>query len=122
MKLRIDENRIRLRLTGGEPERLLREGCMRGGVAIGPAPDLPFRYALMVEDTAAATLHHRDGELRVSIPLAWAADLASSARGEFTFEPTQENGVCIRVEIECDRPCAHKPAGQGESSRLEVIP
>jgi hypothetical protein len=107
MKLRIDGNSIRLRLKRNEVEVLHERGLVEEALDLGPAPNAALRYAIAAHADERVAVTHRDGELRVSIPEAWANELATTDRVGYDFELLQGNGVLIRVLIETDLPCAH---------------
>lgn len=122
MKLRIQGNSLRFRLAPGEPEALLRHGALFERVDIGPPPSHPFRYAVVVYHDEKPALQHRGNELRFSIPVAWADALASGKQPEFETLIEQVPGHAVRVQLECDLPCAHKPEKRAVDTALGGVP
>lgn len=107
MKLRIQGNSVRMRLGPGEAESLHQNGALGDALELGPVPDLPLRYGIVVHEGGAVWLRHRDGELRVGLPADWARELAAGRGAGFDVMVLQGSGVFIRVQIECDLSCAH---------------
>lgn len=106
MKLRIQDNSIRLRLTQKEVARLRTDGAVEAAVEFGGGRRL--RYAVVVSDAIAELAANYEGDsIEVLLPAITAAGWAES--DQVTLEG-RDAGVHILVEK--DFQCLHRSAEQ----------
>ena len=98
MKLRIQDNSVRLRLRRSEVDDLARDGKVEAQAVFSPGSAL--RYSLESADGAAPEVTFRDSTVRVRVPKqlaeAWAAGDEVGITGEYL-------GISILVERDFQR-------------------
>lgn len=100
MKLRIQGNAVRLRLTRSEVERFAAEGRIEDGIEF--APNVRFTYALERScDVPSPRALYQDGMLRIQIPRAEADDWSGTDRVGIS------GGEGVSVAVEKDFKCMH---------------
>lgn len=104
MKLRVFDNRIRLRLTRGEVGAIAAGQSVEARCELAPVP-LIVQFSLE-RKSADATIRFANGLLQVSVPaadaLAWASgDAVGIERG------VSSGAAVIRLTIEKDFRCLH---------------
>ena len=114
MKLRIQDNSIRLRLTREEVAALAADGRVERALRFGPAPAQQLVYLLQAvprcEDLA---VQYRPGRVAVHVPAAWAEGWPDDERVGFEGACPTAGGETVRVLIEKDFKCLHRdPAKQ----------
>jgi hypothetical protein len=111
MKLRINENSLRLRLTQKEVAQFRRSG--RVDAAICFAPRRTFSYSIeSVPDAAEVSAYLNDAAIRIVIPTGVAIPWADS--DDVGIQAWQPTGDDLRLEllIEKDFQCLHRTAEQ----------
>lgn len=111
MKLRIQGNSIRLRLSESDLDAFRSSGSIEESTAF---PDgSTFTYGLRRTAAEHAFAQVADGRMIVEVPAKHLAGWTDSA--DDVFETTfslAERGE-LRVKVEMDLPCRHRPAGRG---------
>lgn len=113
MKLRIQGDSIRLRLTRPEVERLAQDGRVADTVHL--APGVTFVYRLETADVStphASLLAHA---LTVALPPSWVDGWPDDER--VGFEATQDagDGRTLSLLIEKDFQCLHREAEEPDN-------
>lgn len=112
MKLRLQPNSLRLRLSTRDTERLERDGVVRETICLAPGQSLAYEVALSAE-VQLPTAVLEGGTLSVRLPrvpaLAW---LGSDEEGMRAEQPTGKEPLTIRVEK--DYACLHRAPEPGE--------
>ena len=110
MKLRIEDNTIRLRVSPEEVVTFQQTGRLETTVPLGPAVSDRFIYALQRDETATdsvPSISYTSGRIVVRLPAlvadSWSSSEEIGIRG--TMEVT-ENQV-VDILIEKDLPCKH---------------
>lgn len=99
MKLRIEKNAIRLRLTRAEIDELAEKGHLEVVTPLGPGQAL--RYRLEAADVPAIALAWNDACLTVRLP---APDVAAWPKsGQIGFQRELDAGDGLRVSLRVER-------------------
>ncbi len=107
MKLRLDNENLRLRISPEEHETFLKKGLLSLSVRFSPNPALPLQCRLHRSlDQHAIRADFFQGEIDVYLPDAlaecWAAEPGLSLEG---FQQNDEAKLRIRIEV--DGACRH---------------
>jgi len=106
MKLRINGNSIRLRLSRSEVAHFEATGHIEDAVEFGPLSK--FSYGITaVEDSALYTSYSGDG-IQVKVPGHLAQDWTRTDRVAISAEQPLENNKTLQILIEKDFQCMHK--------------
>jgi hypothetical protein len=115
MKLRIEDDTLRLRLSDGEVEEFATTGRVEGAVHFGLHPTQRLTYALERGSEPAQTLpneepvqiHYEPGALTVLVPFALAKEWVETDQNGFSHHlPLAENHQ-LRILVEKDLDCKH---------------
>lgn len=116
MKLRLEDDTLRLRLSAAEVAEFAATGRVGGATNFGLGPGQQFCYALeriapaTPPEPAAAetpTLRYAPGNLTVLVPAMLADEWTGTARNGFAGEIfVAENGR-LRILVEKDLDCRH---------------
>lgn len=122
MKLRMHRNSIRLRLTHAEV-MALADGLQVTEMLVF-SPDVTFTFGVMVDsESRAIVADYTPGEMVVRIPeavvRAWATDACTGVSAE---QPPNGGASALRILIEKDLPCEHKPAAVSDESASAITP
>lgn len=110
MKLRLEDNTLRLRLSPEEVRAFSQQGCIQTVVQLGPAVREQLVYAL-VRDAAATgaapLVAYESGQLTVRLPAALADAWTSTA--EISLHGTSEvaDNQLLYILVEKDLGCKH---------------
>jgi hypothetical protein len=111
MKLRLEENSVRLRLSEAEVAQFAHTGRVAYTIAFGPAPDQTLVYALekMPATAAPATVQVRyaAGSLAVEVPTALAQEWTDTEKNGFSTQILVAEGRELRILVEKDLDCRH---------------
>ena len=106
MKLRIEENVLRLRLSEAEVIEFARTGEVACAIAFGADPNQTLRYALLrlpaTDEVPAVQLRYAAGALTVEVPAALAHQWADTGRVSLAAQVVVAEGRTLRVLIEKD--------------------
>jgi hypothetical protein len=106
MKLRIQGNSLRLRLSQSEVAQFSKTGFVEDSVQF--APGTSFSYALeSMSKLSAPQALFSDGWLRVQIPGADATNWACSDRVSISGDQPLESGKSLAILVEKDFQCLH---------------
>ena len=106
MKLRIQGDSVRLRLTQAEVASLAGTDRVEDVVHVGRGCALT--YALQTAETDALRADFEDGTLTVLIPRAWAAPWATSEQTGFEGLQDAGDGRRLTLLVEKDFACLHE--------------
>ncbi len=114
LKLRIQDNSIRLRLTRGEVDRVQQEG------QVSAATDFPGGARLEYALEASGAARHPEarfaaGRLLVSVPESAVQAWAGSDQVSLTGTQPLDGGEALKVLVEKDFQCLSPRAGEDES-------
>ena len=115
MKLRIEDNTLRLRLSGAEVREFASTGRATSAVQFGPGPAQQFTYALERGSEPAQTLpgvepvqvHYAPGTITVHVPFAVAKSWVETDQIGFSHEVPLPENQCLRILVEKDLDCRH---------------
>ena len=111
MKLRLEENSLRLRLSEAEVQQFAATGRIAYTIAFGPEPNQTLVYALErlpeADPTAAVQVRYAAGALAVEVPAGIAHNWVSTEnigfKGQVLIAEDQE----LRILVEKDLDCKH---------------
>ena len=106
MKLRIQGDSIRLRLTQSEVAHFAADGTVEATTHFGPGRTLT--YALQSADADDLSAEFGDGTLTVFVPRAWATPWAESEQVGFEGTRDAGDGRTLALLVEKDFECLHK--------------
>lgn len=116
MKLRIEDDTLRLRLSAGEVREFAEQGRVEAAVHFGSGPGQQFTYALERGSEPAETLagaesvqvHYEPGALTVRVPFALARSWVETDQAGLAHDvPLSENQV-LQILVEKDLDCRHE--------------
>ncbi|MGV3502397.1 MAG: DUF7009 family protein [Adhaeribacter sp.] len=109
MKLRIQGNSLRLRLSGQEIQQFKQSGQVSETLVLGPNPEQVLHYLLISrEEATTLSAELRGNSLQVLVPAgaaaAWLSDPGQS------LSATADNGTQagLRILVEQDLDCRHR--------------
>jgi len=115
MKLRIEDDTLRLRLSGGEVQEFARTGQVTATVHFGVGPDQHLRYSLQRGSEPAESLpnvepvqvHYALGALTVRVPFALAKTWVETDEIGFSHDLPLPEHQHLRILVEKDLDCRH---------------
>jgi hypothetical protein len=108
MKLRIQGNSLRLRLSEEEVQQFAQTGRLEAGVAFGPDPSQTLHYVLVRREAIAGITADFTGHaITVYIPESAAAAWIDNA--DASLSGVVENGSAqgLKILVEKDMDCQH---------------
>ena len=113
MKLRIQGNSIRLRLTQSEVEAFGEQGHVEARVRFRPGEFMI--YALEASEVVGhLTARYTEGRVTVKVPSAWVSDWVDTGKVGLEGEQPIEGDEVLTILIEKDFKCLHGPAERQE--------
>jgi hypothetical protein len=109
MKLRLHDGSLRLRLSQSEITRLHDTGKVESAIAFGLGKEL--RYSIENGEIAAPIATFSDSQIRVIVPTSLAMEWIESDQTGI-----ETNGDALKLLIEKDFQCLHRPPEPGEDS------
>ncbi|HEX2140381.1 MAG TPA: hypothetical protein VHG33_11790 [Woeseiaceae bacterium] len=113
MKLRIQNNSVRLRLTRGEVERMQREGQVNAAVTFPGGSRLEYALEASQADRSPAA-RFAAGRLLVSLPEADVQQWASSEQVSIEGAQPLSGGEQLAILVEKDFQCLTPREGEDE--------
>lgn len=111
MKLRLEENSLRLRLSEAEVAQFASTGRVAYTIAFGPGPGQTLIYALeqlpVTALASAVQVHYEVGTLVVEVPAPIAHDWATTENIGFRGRVLIAEGQELRILVEKDLDCRH---------------
>ncbi|RZK11366.1 MAG: hypothetical protein EOO56_29055 [Hymenobacter sp.] len=111
MKLRLEENSVRLRLSAAEVAQFAQTGRVAYTIAFGPLPGQTLLYALkqlpVSSEAAAVQVRYDAGALAVEVPAALAQEWTGTEKNGFSAQIVVAEGRKLRILIEKDLDCRH---------------
>lgn len=115
MKLRIEGDTLRLRLSGGELEEFASTGRVSSTVHFGTNSDQQLTYALERGSEPAQTLphaepvqvHYEPGAITVLVPFALAKTWVETDQVGFTHNMPLPESQRLNILVEKDLDCRH---------------
>ncbi|GAA4353470.1 hypothetical protein GCM10023185_14160 [Hymenobacter saemangeumensis] len=115
MKLRIENDSLRLRLSEAEVREFAETGRVATTVHFGNAPEQQLTYVLEHGSEPAETLpmatpvqvHYEPGSLTVLVPFAQARTWVQSSDVSFSHDMPLTEGKHLRILVEKDLDCRH---------------
>ena len=113
MKLRIQGDSLRLRLTQTDVRTLTDTGAVADEMQVTPGAAL--RYGLHATDTEALTATLDGGTLTVRIPRAWVASWMESDTVGFEGEVPAGDGRTLSILVEKDFACLEEDREEADA-------
>jgi hypothetical protein len=111
MKLRLEENSLRLRLSEAEVQQFAATGCVAYTIVFGPAPGQTLCYSLeRLPDEALASavqVRYAAGALAVAVPATIARNWTDTENIGFKASVLVAEGQELRILVEKDLDCRH---------------
>ena len=115
MKLRIEDDTLRLRLAQRELDEFAETGRVEGAVHFGLSPTQRLTYALERLSEPAETLpneepvqvHYEPGALTVLVPFALAKTWVETDQNGFSYHLPLAENQRLRILVEKDLDCRH---------------
>jgi hypothetical protein len=111
MKLRLEENSLRLRLSEAEVQQFAASGQVAYTIAFGPTPGQTLVYALeRLPQTSPATavqVRYEAGALAVEVPFDLAQNWATTENIGFKAQVLVAEGQELRILVEKDLDSHH---------------
>jgi hypothetical protein len=111
MKLRLEENSLRLRLSAAEVAQFAETGRVAYTIAFGPSPDQTLLYSLErlppAVEAAAVQVRYAAGALAVEVPAALAQEWTNTEKTGFSAQILVAEGQELRILVEKDLDCRH---------------
>ncbi|MBC6699855.1 DUF7009 family protein [Hymenobacter puniceus] len=106
MKLRLEDNTLRLRLDPPEIVDFAQHGRLETVVPLGLLASEQLRYSLeRTADASALTLQHQAGHIRVLLPAdladAWTSTSQVSLRGSLNVTDNQVLYILVEKDLGC---------------------
>lgn len=123
MKLRIQDNSIRFRLTRSEVEKLVTEGRVENTIRFTQAPDSALTYAVETSDWCADTqVQSASNGIRITLPRSLAQTWAKT--DQVSIERLQPVGTdsALRILVEKDFQCLHGGVSSREENAGDLFP
>ncbi len=116
MKLRLQNNSVRLRLEQHELKRFAKTGCVEATTAFGPGAALTYALETSTE-VEAPHARFDGGRLTVRIPTALAEAWAQTDRVGFEAKQPAGDGEKLHLLVEKDFGCRHKSADERDTAQ-----
>lgn len=111
MKLRLEENSLRLRLSEDEVRHFAATGQVAYTIVFGPGPGQTLRYSLERLSEAASTstvqVRYEAGSLAVEVPATLARNWTDTENIGFKGQVLVAEGQELRILVEKDLDCRH---------------
>ncbi|UPL48906.1 DUF7009 family protein [Hymenobacter sublimis] len=107
MKLRIEDNSLRLRLSEEEVQQFASSGRVAAVVSLGPAPEESLTYALERAESEELRVSYGAGALTVKVPAALAAHWTTTDQNGFSATLMVAEDQPLKILVEKDLDCRH---------------
>ena len=118
MKIRIQGNSLRLRLTQSEVQQLAGLGKVEAVIRFGASPAQQLVYSLELNSEAEMSAAYADGHIRVFVPRAAALAWANSEQVGLEHEQPLDDNSSLRILVEKDFQCLTDRAHEDESDHF----
>ncbi|ALW84853.1 hypothetical protein AUC43_06980 [Hymenobacter sedentarius] len=107
MKLRFEDNSIRLRLSEAEVTRFAETGRVSVVVPLGPTERESLTYALERSETEEFRITHGAGAITIKVPAALATKWTSTDQNGLSATLMMAQRQPLKVLVEKDLECRH---------------
>ena len=111
MKLRLEENSLRLRLSEAEVQQFAATGRVAYTIAFGPGAGQTLLYALerlpAASPATAVQVRYEAGALAVEVPFTMAQNWTDTENIGFKEQVLVADGQELRILVEKDLDCRH---------------
>lgn len=118
MKIRIQGNSIRLRLTQTEVENISKGKVVQESVPFGPEQP-SFQYLIQAEtDSEKISVSHADHAIKVELPLTKAKQWADTDQVGLEENIAWKDQTTLYILVEKDFQCLHRRPAEDESDNF----
>ncbi|MBJ6144996.1 hypothetical protein [Hymenobacter sp. BT559] len=111
MKLRLEENSLRLRVSEAEVQEFAHSGRVAYTIVFGPGADQTLHYSLeklpATASAEAVQVRYAAGALAVEVPAALAQEWTNTEKNGFSAQIVVAEGRELRILVEKDLDCRH---------------
>ncbi|MDJ0367730.1 hypothetical protein QMK33_21500 [Hymenobacter sp. H14-R3] len=111
MKLRLEENSLRLRLSEAEVAQFASTGRVAYTIIFGPEAGQTLEYALeqlpATDPTLAVRVRYAAGALAIEVPAKLAEEWTSTEKNGFSERVRVAANQELRIMVEKDLDCSH---------------
>jgi len=111
MKLRLEENSLRLRLSEAVVQEFAQTGRVAYTIVFGPGADQTLHYSLekmpVAAPAAAVQVRYAAGALAVEVPTPLAQEWTDTEKNGFSAQIIVAEGRELRILVEKDLDCRH---------------
>lgn len=115
MKIRIQGNSIRLRLSQSEVQTFAETGRVEDEIHFGSVPESSLRYVLERAGVRQLAASYTANEIKVFVPAESGAAWTSTNEVGMESEVSLGNGHTLRILVEKDFKCLTDRPGEDES-------
>ena len=115
MKLRIQGNSIRFRVTQSEMATLAAGAKLEESTQFGPSPSEVLTYAIeMSSQCSEIRASYSKGKIEVTFPADLARTWASTSQVGIEYSQPTARGEVLKITLEKDFHCLHAKLGEDE--------
>ncbi len=118
MKIRIQGNSIRLRLSQSEVKSFDEKGRVEDRIEFGPGPTDTLVYVLEQGQIAQPTASFSNQQIKITIPAGLGLVWANSEKVGIEHETAFGKGQLLRILVEKDFKCLTERSGENESDHF----
>jgi hypothetical protein len=118
MKIRIQGNTIRLRLSQGEVNALNEVGQVEESIQFGATPQETLRYTLQKADVREMGVSYAGHEMKVFVPAGLVCAWAETDQVGLEQEMNLGEGKSLRILVEKDFKCLTPRQGEDENDNF----
>jgi hypothetical protein len=123
MKLRLQQDSIRLRLTRSEVEKLAAHGRVEGAVHFGSLPGDSLTYALEASPSCSEISARRaSNEVCIVLPQELARDWAATDQVSIEHLQVLARDAALHILVEKDFRCAHRDVAPKDENEGDFYP
>ena len=120
MKIRMEDNNLRLRLSQPDVEQFRKDGKVSSTTQLGPSTESTLKYTLQKEERAEIVeIDFKGNEIRVLVPLKLADDWVLTEQVGFENKISLNGNFQLYVLVEKDFPCQHKGLQAGKTDLFQ---
>ena len=118
MKIRIQANSIRLRLSQGEVKAFAETGRAEDRIQFGTAPGESLAYIMERASDRQLSVSYAANQIIIFVPADAGADWAATDQVAMENEMDLGDGNTLRILVEKDFKCLTERAGEDESDNF----
>ncbi|TGE27637.1 DUF7009 family protein [Hymenobacter metallicola] len=107
MKLRLEDNSLRLRLSEAEVQQFAETGRVAVSLSLGPTNSDSLTYALERAESEEFRITHGAGAITVKVPAALALHWTGTDQNGLAATLMMANDQPLKILVEKDLDCRH---------------